>query len=225
MNMGDEKMFKDKSDKTCADEDEFFYNVMMTQAFNIHSPFEVGKDIDFPKKDELGGVVLKFIGGGAAYFKIQTEMPTKEEVMSIYEVGLFLQESFGDYVVLTVLCTPDIEIRDIEVLENDNFSTDFLSIRKNDAIEVMDSLTDKLKNNRDFTIDDHIQRVFLPFMGRKSEEEFERRYREFLDLFAESDIEPPAVSDLLNARCAYKRWYSDDSVYDYSIFRNKHLPF
>ena len=169
-------MLKDNLDKISAEEEEFFYNVMMSPGFNIHSPFEVGKDIDFPKKDELGGVVLKFIGGGAAYFKIQTEMPSQEEVQSIFEVGLFLQESFGDYVVLNILCMPDIEIRDIKVISNEHFGTDFLSLRKLDGIEVLDSLIDKLENNTDFTIDDHILRIFLPFAGRKNEDEFECKY-------------------------------------------------
>lgn len=218
-------MYNGMFDKTGADENEFFYNVMMGPGFNIHSPFEVRKDIDFPKKDELGGVVLKFIGGGAAYFKIQTEMPTPEEVQSIFEVGLFLQESFGDYVVLSILCTPDIEIRDIEVVSNDYFGTDFLSLRKMDGIKVLDSLIDKLENNEDFTIDDHILRIFLPFSGRKNEQEFECKYSRFLDLYDESGFKTPAVSRLAESNCGIIRWFSDDMILDFSIFQNIHLPF
>lgn len=218
-------MFKDNFDKIGEGEEEFFYNVMMSHGFNIHSPFEVRHDIDFPKKDELGGVVLKFIGGGAAYFKIQTEMPSPEEVQSIFEVGLFLQESFGDYVVLSILCTPDIEIRDIEVISNDYFSTDFLSLRKVDGIGVLDSLIGKLENDEDFTIDDHILRIFLPFVGRKSEEEFESKYSKFLDLYAKSGLETPPLSRLAESNCSIIRWFSDGMVFDFSIFRNMHLPF
>lgn len=218
-------MFKDKLDKAGADENEFFYNVMMTQGFNIHSPFEVRKDIDFPKKDELGGVVLKFIGGGAAYFKIQSQMPSEDEVQSIFEVGQFLQESFGDYVVLSILCTPDIEIRDIGVLYNNYFETEFLSLRKNDGIEILDSFIDKLENDREFTIDDHILRIFLPFTGRNNEEEFECKYLKFLDLFAKSDLKEPPISSLAQSDCACIRWFSDDMGLDFSIFQNRHLPF
>ena len=218
-------MLKDDFDKIGADEEEFFYNVMMSPGFNIHSPFEVRHDIDFPKKEELGGVVLKFIGGGAAYFKIQTEMPSQEEVQSIFEVGLFLQESFGDYVVLNILCMPDIEIRDIKVISNEHFGTDFLSLRKLDGIEVLDSLIDKLENNTDFTIDDHILRIFLPFAGRKNEDEFECKYSKFLDLYARSGLQTPPVSRLVESNFSIARWFSDDMVFDFSIFQNRHLPF
>lgn len=216
-------MLKDDFDKIGADEEEFFYNVMMSPGFNIHSPFEVRHDIDFPKKEELGGVVLKFIGGGAAYFKIQKEMPSKEEVQSIFEVGQFLQESFGDYVALNILCMPDIEIRDIEVISNDYFSTDFLSLRKMDGIKVLDLLIDKLENNKDFTIDDHVLRIFLPFAGRKNEDEFECKYSQFLDLYARSGLKTPPVSRLVESNFPILRWFSDDMVLDFSIFRNIHL--
>jgi hypothetical protein len=216
-------MLKDNFDKIGEGEEEFFYNVMMSPGFNIHSPFEVRKDIDFPNKEELGGVVLKFIGGGAAYFKIQKEMPSQEEVQSIFEVGQFLQESFGDYVALCILCTLDIEIRDIEVLYNDYFSTDFLSLRKLDGIEVLDSLIDKLENNKDFTIDDHILRIFLPFAGRINEDEFECKCSKFLDLYARSGLETPPVSRLVESNFPIARWFSDDMVFDFSIFRNIHL--
>ena len=216
-------MLKDDFDKIGADEEEFFYNVMMSPGFNIHSPFEVRHDIDFPKKEELGGVVLKFIGGGAAYFKIQKEMPSKEEVQSIFEVGQFLQESFGDYVALNILCMQDIEIRDIEVISNDYFSTDFLSLRKMDGIKVLDLLIDKLENNKDFTIDDHVLRIFLPFAGRKNEDEFECKYSKFLDLYAQSGLKTPPVSRLVESNFPILRWFSDDMVLDFSIFRNIHL--
>lgn len=216
-------MIKDDFDKIGADEEEFFYNVMMSPGFNIHSLFEVRHDIDFPKKEELGGVVLKFIGGGAAYFKIQKEMPSKEEVQSIFEVGQFLQESFGDYVALNILCMPDIEIRDIEVISNDYFSTDFLSLRKMDGIKVLDLLIDKLENNKDFTIDDHVLRIFLPFAGRKNEDEFECKYSEFLDLYAQNGLKTPPVSRLVESNFPILRWFSDDMVLDFSIFRNIHL--
>ena len=212
-------------DKIGADEEEFFYNVMMGQAFNVPSPFEIRKDIDFPKKDELGGVVLKFIGSGAAYFKIQTEMPTEEEVRSIFEVGQFLYESFGGYVVLKIVCTPDIEIRNIQPLSDDHFDTDFLSIRKLDGIEVLELLIGKLENNEDFTIDDHILRIFLPFTGRKSEEEFECKYSRFLDLYAESGLETPQVGSLSKSNISFVRWFSDERGFDFSLFRNSHLSF
>ena len=88
-------MSKELFDRTGANEDEFFYNTMASQVFSLFSPFEVDREMDFPKKEELGGVVLKFIGAGAMYFKIQRQMPTPEEVRSLFEIGQYLQESFG----------------------------------------------------------------------------------------------------------------------------------
>ena len=202
-------MMSDKLDRSGGDEDEFFYNVMMSQAFGIFSPFEVDKNVDFPKKEELGGVILKFIGGGAAYFKIQSEMPSDDEINSIYEVGQFLRESFGEYVVLSILCTPDIEIRDIECVGDEVMGTDFVSLRKSDSGKALDGLFEKLENNEEFTIEDHVLRVFLPFMGRKDDEEFESRYQEFLDLFDKSNQELPDVSRLAESNMCYGRWFSD----------------
>ena len=73
-----------------------FFEIMMGQVLKVNSPFEVDRTIDFPHKEELGGVVMKFIGGGSAYFKLQKEMPSEEEVKSVFEVCQFLKESFGD---------------------------------------------------------------------------------------------------------------------------------
>lgn len=203
-------MLNDIADRTGANEDEFFYSVIMRQTFNIFSPFEIERDIDFPKKDELGGVVLKFIGGGAAYFKIQREMPSDDEVQSIFEVGKFLQESFGEYVELCILCTPDIEIRDIKTLGDELMGTDFVSARKNDGDEVLDLLIEKLENKEDFTMDNHVQKVLLPFMGRKNNDEFESKYSIFIDLFSSSGMESPDAEDLAESNIHYCRWFSDD---------------
>ena len=203
-------MSEELFDRTGANEDEFFYNAMMSQVFTIFSPFEIDREIDFPKKDELGGVVLKFIGGGGAcYFKIQREMPSPDEVQSLFEIGQFLQESFGDFITLSIVCTPDIEIRDIDVIEDENIHMDFVSCRKSDAMVVLDLLIDKLENGS-FTVADHVFRILVPFMGRKDSEEFESRYCEFLDLYDKSNIESPSAGDLAKIRFCANRWFSND---------------
>ena len=61
------------------EEEKVYYEIMMVIFFNIYSPFEIDRDVEFPKKDKLGGVVLRFIGGGGAtYFKLQKSMPSEE---------------------------------------------------------------------------------------------------------------------------------------------------
>lgn len=210
MSMGEDKMSNDLFDKTGANEDEFFYNVIMKNAFNVFSPFEIDRNVDFPKKDTLGGVVLKYVGGGAAYFKIQRVMPSDEELKEIFEIGKFLKENFGEYVTLSILCTPDIEIRNIDLSVFEDMAVDFLSIRKNEGDSVLDSLMSKLKSDEEFTVEDHINRIIVPFMGRNDEEEFQLKYTEFTNLFNEKGIKQPSVSDLNKSRIIYKRWFSDD---------------
>lgn len=215
-----------KFDQTAANEDEFFYNAIISQAFSIFSPFEVDRNIDFPKKDELGGVVLKFLGGGAAYFKIQSKMPSDEEVQSIYEVGKFLQDSFGEYVEICVLCMPDIEIRDITTLGDEVMSTDFVSLRKSNSNDVFELLMEKLENNDWFAIEDHILRVFLPFMSRKSDEEFQSKYWKLIELFNRSNQELPSVSDLAKSRMCYGRWFSNDyAIYSCYGYEKNYFKF
>lgn len=210
MSMGEDKMSNDLFDKTGANEDEFFYNVIMNKVFNMFSPFEIDRNVDFPKKDVLGGVVLKYVGGGAAYFKIQREMPSDEELKEIFEIGKFLKENFGEYVTLSILCTPDIEIRNIDLSVFEDMAVDFLSIRKNEGDSILDSLMSKLKNNEEFTVEDHINRIIVPFMGRNDEVEFQLKYAEFTNLFNEMGVKQPAVSDLNKSRIIYNRWFSDD---------------
>lgn len=210
MSAGEDKMSNDLFDKTGANEDEFFYNVIMNKVFNMFSPFEIDRNIDFPKKDVLGGVVLKYVGGGAAYFKIQRVMPSDEELKEIFEIGKFLKENFGEYVTLSILCTPDIEIRNIDLSVFEDMAVDFLSIRKNDGDSVLDSLMSKLKSGEEFTVEDHINRIIVPFMGRNDEEEFQLKYGEFTNLFNEKGIKQPSVSDLNKSRIIYDRWFSDD---------------
>jgi len=211
--MGEDKMSNDLFDKTGANEDEFFYNAIMNKAFNVFSPFEIDRNVDFPKKDTLGGVVLKYVGGGAAYFKIQREMPSDEELKEIFEIGKFLKESFGEYVTISILCTPDIEIRDIDLSVFEDMAVDFLSIRKNDGDGMLDFLMEKLKSDEEFTVEDHVNMIIVPFMGRNDEEEFQLKYTEFIDLFNEKGIEQPSVSDLNKSRIFYNRWFSQDSSF------------
>lgn len=210
-------MSKELFDRTGANEDEFFYNAMASQVFSLFSPFEVDREIDFPKKEELGGVVLKFIGAGAMYFKIQRQMPTPEEVHSLFEIGKFLQESFGDYIHIGVLCTPDIEIRDIDVIEDENIHMDFVSWRKTDAITVLDILTKSLEKGN-FSVGHHVLRILVPLMGRKDEAEFESKYCEFCDLYKKSNVDPPVISDLSKVRMCANRWFTNDFVINFCDF-------
>ncbi|WP_298524709.1 hypothetical protein [uncultured Methanobrevibacter sp.] len=183
--------YKKKSSQQELEEDEIFYWIMMNEVFGIYSPFEIDKDMDFPNKEEIGGVILKFIGGGAAYFKIQREMPSDDEVKSVYETCQFLQESFGDYICACIICEPDIEIRDINVLGDENIHMDYVSARNSKGDIALEILTKKLENRQRFTVKDHVLRIILPFMGRSDEKEFHLNYDKFLSLYTQNKKELP----------------------------------
>lgn len=200
-------MFEDIAKTYGFDEEEekIYFEIMMRDIFTVFSPFEIDKGVDFPKKDELGGVVLKFIGGGASYFKLQKEMPSDEEVRDIYEVCRFLKNNFGDYVVARIMCQPHIEIRDIDVSYYDDIDVSYVSVRLNDGDNVLEELFEKLKNKERFTLQDHIQRFILPFMGRKNRGKFKSKYSKFVSLLVESKKELPneyrLSEDISKASC------------------------
>ena len=178
------------------DEKEFFYTLLLNNHARTFSPFEIDEEVDFPKKDELGGDIIKFIGGGSGYIKIQTEMPSPEEVEDVRQVALFLKKKFGDYVVVQVLCTPDIEIYDINIDKFVGISVDYMSARKSKGDLVIDDLLSKLENNEELSQSDHFFRIFLPFMGRNNDSEFEIKYSKIIDLYSKSNQELPSVLNL-----------------------------
>lgn len=187
-----------------SEQDKSYYELMFCKVYGVYSPFDVDCDVEFPKKDQLGGTVLKFIGGGAAYFKIQRQMPSKEEVNDIYEVCKFLQK-FGEYVVAIIHCEPHIEIRDIEVPGSENISIHFVSSRKNNGDRAVDDLIKKLENDVKFTVDDHLQKWMLPFMSRKDEREFQSKYLILSKLFKEKNLKSPSVDQLSRSNMLINR--------------------
>ena len=184
----------------------FFYSIMF-HICNIHSPIESIEDVNFPNKDKLGGNVLKFKGGGAAYFKIQNEMPTKKEFNLIFEVVDFLNELYGSYIIVRILCMPHVEIKDIEVIDNEKCSIEFFSARKNDGDHILEMLSKKLGNNEEFMVDDYILKILLPYMSRADNEEFSRKYSKFLHDYNEKDFKTPVVSDLEKSSILFGRLY------------------
>ena len=190
-------------EKTGANEDEFFYRVMLNVVCHIFSPYEACPDAEFPKKDKLGGIVFRFIGGGATYFKIQNHMPSEAEIASLYELGEFLKKQYGSYVSINAMCHPDIEIRDIKLRDDTDIGMNFVSQRKNDGDAILDGLIEKLENNEKFTIDDHVTRVLVRFMGRRDEDEFLEKYSRFLSLYNESGLENPPLEKLAESRMCY----------------------
>ena len=178
------------------EEDQSYYELMFCKVYGIYSPLDMDSEVEFPKKDELGGIVFKFLGGGAAYFKIQRKMPSKKEVNDIFDVCKFLQKSFGEYVVAIIHCEPHIEIREIEVPGTKNIDIHFVSSRKNDGDKVVGDLIKKLEKDEEFTVDDYIQKLMVPFMSRKDDDEFQSKYLKLSMLFKEKELKLPSVNEL-----------------------------
>ena len=188
-------------------EDRLYYEVMFGKVCGVYSPFEIDNDVEFPHKEKLGGIILKFIGGGAGFFKVQREMPCEDEVENIYEVCKFLQESFGQYVVAHIVCEPHIEIRDIEVPGDENISITFSSSRKNDGDALLDDLTRKIEMGKKFTIDDFLLKFTLPFMSRSNNDEFQSRFNRLVDLYNRSGMEVPSYKDISKSNTTFNRIY------------------
>ena len=194
-------------------EDQLYYVVLLNCFGRIFSPFEVCPEIDFPNKEKLGGIVARFIGGGALYFKVQREMPTKEELNSVIEVSEFLKENYGEYVVVRVMCEPHIEIRNINLEGFSEIDVSYVSSRKNNADELINNLISKLKNNEIWSVEDHILRFNLPFMSRRDEDDFKSKFAIFLQLLDENPIELPLIEDVLNADISFGRIMGDGEYF------------
>lgn len=186
-------------------EDQLYYDVMFARVCGVYSPFEIDSEVDFPHREKLGGIILKFIGGGAGYFKVQSEMPSKKEIREIFEVCKFLQKSFGEYVVAYIICEPHIEIRNIQVLADKNIDMTFLSSRKNDGDKLLDNLIKKLERGESFTIDDYLQKFTIPFMSRHNNDGFQLKFNRLVELYNESDIEVPDHKDIFKSRTVFNR--------------------
>lgn len=186
-------------------EDQLYYDVMFARVCGVYSPFEIDSEVDFPHREKLGGIILKFIGGGAGYFKVQSEMPSKKEIREIFEVCKFLQKSFGEYVVAYIICEPHIEIRNIQVLADKNIDMTFLSSRKNDGDKLLDNLIKKLERGESFTIDDYLQKFTIPFMSRHNNDGFQLKFNRLVELYNESDIEVPDHKDIFKSQTVFNR--------------------
>ena len=179
-------------------DDENFYWTMMQNGANLYSPFKVVND-EFPHKDELGGVILKHIGAGASYFKVQREMPSPEEVNLVKNVHNFLEKKYNGLTTVKIFCEPHIEIRDINLDGKEDIT--YISNRKSNGEQPLKYLIKKLENEEDFTPLDHMIRYFIPFMGRKNGKLFRRNYKKFVYLFHESGMELPSIAELQKTEC------------------------
>ena len=187
------------------EEDKAYYKMMFSQVFGIFSPLDLDENLDFPNKEELGGIAFRFIGGSAAYFKVQREMPDKTEVNLILEGCRFLRDSFGEYVVAYILCEPHIEIRDIEVSDEDNIDITFVSSRKNDGDKILKGLIKKLQKNKKFTREDFVLKFVVPFIGRKNDAKFQNNFLKLIKLYEKEDLDLP--DDLIKSNVRINRIY------------------
>ena len=161
-------------------DDEIFHNVVLFHVFKESETFEVRRDIEIPKEDDSDGVVLLFDDGRIGYFKTQSTPLTDEEYESILKVCYFLQDKYGGSIEGYILCRPEIEIRPYKGIERDDITLILTSLRNYDGDEIVEMLTHKLKNKEEFTVQDRIFHILLPYMRYKDREVFLPKYQHYM---------------------------------------------
>ncbi len=73
----------------------------------------------------------------------------------------------------------------------------YISLRKSNSKGVIEDLTKKVKNKEEFSIEDHIMRFLVPFMGRINNAKFKKKYLKFLSLFLDAKEELPNSYNLV----------------------------
>ncbi len=164
-------------------DDTIFYKVVLSFVFNDFESFEVRKDIKIPNNESSDGVVIAFNDGRIIYFKTQSNPLTDEEFESILKVCYFLQDRFGGEIDAYILCYPKVEFRMYTGIKRDGISIVLNTLRHYDGDAVVEMLENKLKNNEQFTFQDYVCHILLPYFGYKNLDEFLLRFQHYLIMF------------------------------------------
>lgn len=181
-------IFQEKTEKrenvknilTGGSDDTIAYRVLLSFVFNDFESFEVRKDIKIPRKDGSDGVVIAFNDGRIAYFKTQKDPLSDDEFESILNVCYFLQDKFGGAIEAYILCYPDVEFRVYEGIERDGITLVLNTLRHYDGDATLEMLESKLKNKEEFTFQDYVCHILLPYMGSSSPDEFLPKFQRYM---------------------------------------------
>ena len=175
---GNSKSDGDIKEILCGGRDvKTFYMIVLAFAFNDFASFEVREDIEIPSDD---GVVLVFREGRIVYFKTQRNELSNEIFDSILDVCYFLKDKYGCPVDSYVLCHPDVKLKSYGGAERGNVVIHLSSLESYDGDSVLEVLENKKINNEEFTFEDNVNHILLPFMNYRNKNDFEFKLRRYL---------------------------------------------
>jgi len=156
-----------------------FYLIVLACVFSDFGSFEVRYDIDIPRKPFEDGVVLVFDEGRVAYFKTQENDMSDDEFEFILNVCYLLQDSYGCRVDAYVLCYPNVELRQYDNIEREDILIHLASLRSCNGDAVLDDLIKKCEEGCEFTFEDHVNHILLPYMNCNDDLEFKSRLSDY----------------------------------------------
>lgn len=166
-----------------------WYCVIARTIFKDSRFFQVRQDMELPQKEDDNGVVLIFEGGDVVYLKSIEGEVTQEEFDSITEVCTFLADKFERPIKSYVPCSP-FKSLDFDVEKNGRKITIFFSfINSDDGEKIIDKLENKLKNHKEFSIQDSIDHMLLPYIGYKDKDIFYEKLHHYRKLIEEYDFD------------------------------------
>ena len=155
---------------------------MKRKSFHSHRHFQIREDIKLPQKEDDDGVLLMFEGGNPVYFKTLDCDLTVEETESIFNVGSFLEEKFEKHVDAYVVCKSHCNV---SVSKSGNYRGNirifFSFLATTDGEQIIERLESKVKNGEKFNMEDSFDHILLPYMGYKNKEDFEEKYRHYMN--------------------------------------------
>ena len=171
-------------------DDYLWYAIMLNVFFHDDNCFQVREDIEIPQKEDDDGVLLMSEGNKVIYFKTINCDVTEEVIDSTFEVCSYLEDLFNQSITSYVLFPPECDVMiDSNKARRGNNIIIFSSGRSVDGEKIIDRLEAKLKNHDEFTTDDSIDHMVLPYIGCKDEEIFHEKYNHYMKLIDEYDID------------------------------------
>ena len=156
--------------------------IILAFVFNVIDSFEVRNDIEIPNKCD-DDIILLFNNGRIGYFKIQSDDVTDELFDSILNVCYHLQDKYGGRVDAYILCDPGIELKSCDSICRDNILIHLTSLKYSDGDLILEKLKSKLINDEEFTFEDKINNILLPYMNYNDKNEFEYKLQKYFNLF------------------------------------------
>lgn len=166
-------------------DDYEWYCIYLNVIFRDRRFFQVRQDIELPQGEDDDGVVLILQGGEVVYFKTLDCDVTDEEVQAVYEVCSYLEGLFNRPIRAYVVFPPDGEVKAEKIDGEGKVTIVFSTLKSDDGEEIIDRLEAKLRNHEEFTYQDSIDHMLLPYTGFKDKEVFQEKYKKYMALVSE----------------------------------------